>query len=196
MAVKYTKTELKNQRDILRRYLRYLPTLRLKQQQLLLVIAQVHAEQKKLEESRRQYVEELSQWVGTFCDTFSVSSLIRLKNLEVSTDNIAGVEIPVFQSTVFATQPYDPITTPLWVDMGLKTVETTLEYQLRIGILKEAGARLYDELRVTTQRINLFEKVRIPETQKSIRSIRIFLSDQQTAEVVRGKIAKNKLARV
>jgi V/A-type H+-transporting ATPase subunit D len=46
---------------------------------------------------------------------------------------------------------------------------------------------------VTTQRVNLFEKVKIPETKENIRRIRIYLGDQQTAEVVRGKIAKKKI---
>ncbi|HDN58588.1 MAG TPA: V-type ATP synthase subunit D, partial [Candidatus Marinimicrobia bacterium] len=52
---------------------------------------------------------------------------------------------------------------------------------------------LREELRVTVQRINLFEKVKIPETRENIRKIQIFLGDLQTAEVVRGKIAKAKL---
>jgi V/A-type H+-transporting ATPase subunit D len=38
--------------------------------------------------------------------------------------------------------------------------------------------------------VNLFEKVKIPETKENIRMIRIYLGDQQTAAVVRGKIAK------
>ena len=50
------------------------------------------------------------------------------------------------------------------------------------------------ELRTTSQRVNLFEKVKIPETKENIRRIGIYIGDQQTAAVVRGKIAKKKLA--
>ena len=49
-----------------------------------------------------------------------------------------------------------------------------------------------DELRTTTQRVNLFEKVKIPEAKENIRIIRIFMGDQQTAAVARSKIAKGK----
>ncbi len=43
--------------------------------------------------------------------------------------------------------------------------------------------------------MNLFEKVKIPETAENIKRIRIYLGDQQTAQVVRGKISKRKLVR-
>ena len=51
------------------------------------------------------------------------------------------------------------------------------------------------ELQVTSQRVNLFEKVKIPQAIESIRRINIFLGDQQTAAVVTGKMAKGNLLR-
>ena len=66
----------------------------------------------------------------------------------------------------------------------------------RIGILARQAELLGEELRITSQRVNLFEKVKIPETRENIRMIQIYLGDEQTAAVVRGKIAKNKLVRV
>ena len=49
------------------------------------------------------------------------------------------------------------------------------------------------ELIKTTQRINLYEKLMIPETRENIRKIKVYLGDQQTAAVCRAKIAKGKL---
>ena len=63
-----------------------------------------------------------------------------------------------------------------------------LVYHKQMEILKE-------ELRITTQRVNLFEKVKIPESKENIRIIQIYLGELQTAGVVRGKIAKAKLER-
>jgi V/A-type H+-transporting ATPase subunit D len=40
--------------------------------------------------------------------------------------------------------------------------------------------------------VNLFEKVKIPEGEENIRVIRIFLGDQQTADVARSKLAKGR----
>lgn len=52
---------------------------------------------------------------------------------------------------------------------------------------------LLREFRITSQRVNLFEKVMIPTAKANIKKINIYLGDQQTAAVVRGKIAKSSL---
>ena len=70
-----------------------------------------------------------------------------------------------------------------------------IELHARIQVAEEQQKILREELRVTVQRINLFDKVMIPQTKENIRIIRIYLGDLQTAEVVRGKIAKTKLER-
>jgi V/A-type H+-transporting ATPase subunit D len=43
--------------------------------------------------------------------------------------------------------------------------------------------------------VNLFEKVKIPETRTNIKKITVYLGDQQVAAVVRGKISKKNLER-
>jgi len=70
-----------------------------------------------------------------------------------------------------------------------------ITYDIQVEILEEQVRLLSEELRITTQRVNLFEKIKIPETRENIRRINIYLGDQQTAAVVRGKIAKGKLVR-
>ena len=58
------------------------------------------------------------------------------------------------------------------------------------AVLDEQHRLLAEELRTTSQRVNLFEKVKIPECREHIRVIRIFLGDEQTAGVARAKFAK------
>jgi V/A-type H+-transporting ATPase subunit D len=67
----------------------------------------------------------------------------------------------------------------------------SLKEELRVLLRKEA--LLKEELRTTTQRVNLFEKKLIPELKENIRKIRIFLGDDETAAVGRAKLAKAKL---
>lgn len=69
-------------------------------------------------------------------------------------------------------------------------------FDAEIEVLREQLRLLGEELQITTQRVNLFEKVKIPETKNNIRKIQIYLGDQQTAGVVRGKMAKNKIVKV
>ena len=85
--------------------------------------------------------------------------------------------------------------TPPWVDEALLLFARLSRLDVEIGLLRRQVSLLESELRVTSQRVNLFEKVKIPQAIESIRKIHIYLGDQQTAAVVRGKIAKKNLLR-
>ena len=61
-------------------------------------------------------------------------------------------------------------------------------------MLDEQVRLLGAELLATSQRVNLFEKVKIPETQQNIKKISIYMADQQVSAVVRSKISKRKIA--
>ena len=72
-------------------------------------------------------------------------------------------------------------------------MEKALSLDLEADTLEEQVRLLSQELRVTTQRVNLFEKVKIPETKANIKKITVYLGDEQVAAVVRSKISKKKL---
>ena len=116
--------------------------------------------------------------------------------IEKEKGNIAGVEVPVFKELVFKRIEYDLNYYPLWVDKALEELKNIAKYDALVSTLEERIELLSKELRTTTQRVNLFEKVKIPETKENIRVIGIYLQDQQTSAVVRGKIAKKKLVKV
>ena len=199
MAVKLTKNELKVQKDRLKQFQRYLPTLQLKKQQLQAVVMEIAAQLEQVEQQRRAAVSGLDDWVAVFAenDCFPVEkrleTLVRPRSVECGQENIAGVTVPVFRELTFEDIRYDVADYPLWVDTAalrlreiaqLDALEKTLRLQVEL---------LERELRSTAQRVNLFEKVKIPEAKENIRVIGIYLGDQQTAAVVRGKIAKKKL---
>ena len=81
---------------------------------------------------------------------------------------------------------------PLWVDTALIKMREIARFKVLIKTLKKQSDLLNKELRLTSQRVNLFEKVKIPEAKENIRVIEIYLGDQQTSAVIRGKIAKSK----
>ena len=58
----------------------------------------------------------------------------------------------------------------------------------------ERVARLNQQVRRITQRVNLFEKVLIPRARENIKRIHIGLGEQERSAVVRSKIAKKKRA--
>jgi V/A-type H+-transporting ATPase subunit D len=191
--IKYTKNELKRQKDALKRFQRYLPTLQLKKQQLQMVIRTVETLERQKREAQEEVRRAIDTWIEVFGEPVDLSNLVKIERIETEIGNIAGVDIPVFKGISFEKIPYDLYRYPLWVDKGVEYLQKLIAYDTEIEILQKQIELLAQELRITTQRVNLFEKVKIPETKENIRVIRIYLGDQQTAAVVRGKIAKNKI---
>jgi V/A-type H+/Na+-transporting ATPase subunit D len=190
--VKNTKTELKAQRDSLKRYKRYLPTLQLKKQQLQMEIRTVEqrvAEKKAEEEAARG---GLADWVKLYSEPLDYLDWISVDSIEVEPGNIAGVAVRSLKEIRFKRATPDLWSTPDWLDEGLGTLETLFRLRIERRLLEEQLRLLADELRTTSQRVNLFEKVKIPECADNIRRIRIFLGDENTGAVVRSKIAKGK----
>jgi len=193
--IKYTKNELKKQKDQLKRFRRYLPTLVLKKQLLQMEIRQVELQINEKNQQRERINAELMSWVHVFGEKLNIAELVKVKETDLETANIAGVDIPVFNGIIYENIPYDLMFYPLWVDAGIQKLKELFSADMELDILKQQAELLGEELRITTQRVNLFEKVKIPDTKENIRRINIFLGDQQTAAVVRGKLAKNKLLR-
>jgi V/A-type H+-transporting ATPase subunit D len=190
--IKHTKNELKAQRDALKRFQRYLPTLLLKKQQLQLEVRGLEAkvEVKRAEEKTAR--AQLAPWVKLFAEPLNLHSMLKIGAVRRSIGNIAGVAIPVFEGIDFERSIPDLFATPAWTDDGLSMLESLARLRAEREVIEEQLRRLAEELRTTTQRVNLFEKVKIPEAKDNIRVIRIFLGDQMTAEVARSKIAKGK----
>lgn len=192
--IKLTKNEMKQQRDALKRFQRYLPTLQLKKQQLQLEARHVRDALARLDAAERALQEALSRWVGVLDPAASglLEPLLQVRELRVGTRNVAGIDTPVFESLSFVPATPDLFLTPPWVDDVARVVREHLELRLRRRLVEEQLRLVEQELRVVAQRVNLFEKVKIPEARESIRRIQIYLGDQQSNAVGRAKIAKAK----
>jgi V/A-type H+-transporting ATPase subunit D len=194
--VKLTKNELKKQKDSLKMYQRYLPTLMLKKQQLQGEIRIAELRIKELRTEKELLDESFKTWVAVFGEKgIFTPATMKITSLKTSQGNIAGVAIPIFNGAEFAIAPYDLARTPLWLDTAVEKMKQVILLDLEAQIVEEQRRRLDRELRVTTQRVNLFEKIKIPETKGNIKRIQVYLGDQQTSAVVRGKIAKTGLER-
>jgi V/A-type H+/Na+-transporting ATPase subunit D len=190
--VKASKHELKVQREALKRFERYLPTLRLKQQQLQVELRRVEiaVEEASAEEARTRH--ELGAWIELWSEPQPLADHLALAELRIGETSVAGVSLPTLEALAWRRTAPSPRHTPPWVDDALIVLESLLASRLRRRILAEQRSLLAAELRLTSQRVNLFEKVRIPAAQEALRVIRIALGDLQAAEVVRAKIAKAK----
>ncbi|RKY86565.1 V-type ATP synthase subunit D [candidate division KSB1 bacterium] len=193
--IRLTKNELKRQRETLERLNRYLPTLELKKQQLLQEIRKIQHTIDLLQSEIEQVDRQVFEWVDVFAEEIDLQSLFKVKEIRTVQGNVAGIDIPLFEDIEFEEVPYDFFVLPLWVDKALEVCKEQIMRKAKVQIAEKQQEILREELRITVQRINLFEKVKIPEAKENIRIIQILLGDLQTAEVGRGKIAKAKIAK-
>ena len=193
--IKLTKNELKVQKDALKMYRRYLPTLTLKKQQLQSEIRTIEAKAKAVRKERENLEFGFREWIAVFSemDAFP-EGIITVSNIRKGTGNIAGVDIPTFEGADFRRGDNDLYETPLWVDIAADHMEKAMSLDLEAEVLDEQVRLLEIELLATSQRVNLFEKVKIPETEENIKRISIYMADQQVSAVVRSKISKRKIA--
>lgn len=193
--LKLTKNEMKVQKDALKMYRRYLPTLTLKKQQLQAEIRTIESNARAVRQQKIALEENFGSWIAVFSEENAFpEGIITVRNIRKGFGNIAGVTIPTYEGADFSRGDYDLYETPLWVDIAAAHMEKALALDLEAEVLDEQVRLLQQELLATSQRVNLFEKVKIPETEANIKKIAIYLADQQVSAVVRSKISKKKIA--
>lgn len=196
MKLALNKTTLKRTRDELKTYKKFLPSLDLKRQQLLAALKVARAE---LAESEAVYTKLEAIVAKTYpllgsstMRTRNLGSLIRVEEVVIVEENLVGTRLPVAKAVRFAMADYSRMVMPFWVDLLIDNLKTIAEQRILLQVRRQRVNLLDYAARKITQRVNLFEKVLIPQSEASIRKIVIFLSDQERAAVVRSKIAKNK----
>jgi len=194
--IKLTRPELKRYREALRRYERYLPMLKLKQQRLQVMLRDVTRERLEAERQRDEIEAALRQYESVLADRAGVPLGEWAKPSEVFVDekNVAGVAVPVFRDVAFPEARYSLFGTPPWVDRALADLRERNRRQALVEVLERQERLLRHELTRIIQRVNLFEKIMIPDAREAIRRIRIKLGDEMTDAVGRSKIAKKKLS--
>ena len=144
---------------------------------------------------KRNLEKDFDSWIAVFSEKEAFpNGIITVRNVRKGFGNIAGVEIPIFEGADFSRGDYDLYETPLWIDIAANHMERAMILDLEAEVLEEQVRLLGAELRATSQRVNLFEKVKIPETEENIKKISVYLADQQVSAVVRSKISKRKIA--
>jgi V/A-type H+-transporting ATPase subunit D len=190
--IKKTKHELKAQREALDRFHRFLPTLELKKQQLQKEVRQVEAALRASQQREAEVWAELRPWVKLLDSTERFAPYVQVREIVTATSNIAGVSVPAYVDIGFEEPEVDFYETSAWHEEAVAVLRELTAVRAEQVVLDVQRRLLAEELRITSQRVNLFEKVMIPRAEDNIRIIQIALGDAQTAAVARAKIAKGK----
>lgn len=193
--IKLTKNELRSQQTHLAQLEKYLPTLQLKKAMLQAEVQEVRQEihrLEKIQEEKRQQVDLFTPLLATKT-TIDPLQAVKIKKLGKHYENVAGVEVPYFDEIEFEEFSYSLFETPPWVDAAVVELRALSVVHEQIKVAYEQRQALEKEWREVSIRVNLFEKILIPRAVENIRTIKVFLGDQQLAAVSRAKVAKTKI---
>jgi V/A-type H+-transporting ATPase subunit D len=193
--IRFTKNALREEQKRLNQLESYLPTLQLKKKLLQVQVTNTEMRIKELLrelEKQRSDVEEFSHLLTDKTNS-DILKYVEIEHVEKSYENIAGVEIPEFESVSFRDESYFLFDTPIWMDVVLEKLRDLVSKRQNIFVEEEKKRALLKELKEVSIRVNLFEKILIPRALQNIKKIKIFLGDQELAAVSQAKVAKKKI---
>ncbi|OED42900.1 V-type ATP synthase subunit D [Endozoicomonas sp. (ex Bugula neritina AB1)] len=192
--VALNKSALNKEKRSLKTFNRYLPALELKRQQLMM-------ERKKAEVAlveSREHLKEVEELVKRQLPMLAhsdvpVDNLVRVTNVELTEENIVGTAVPLVKDITIALTPYSDLAKPHWVDFLVELLKQMVRLRIELQVRELRYKELDKATRTTSQRVNLFSKVLIPQTKKNIQKIQIYMSDQDRASVMNAKLSKGKV---
>lgn len=191
--VQLSKSSLTREKENLGLYRRYLPALDLKRQQLMGERHGARREIARLRQEVARVIEAAGEAIPMLADRrVPVEGLVRLGEVRLATQNVAGVRLPVVEHVEVIRQAYGRMVRPHWVDAFCDRLAAAIRLQVEVAVAEQRLVGLEQAVTRITQRVNLFDKVLIPESQTNIRRINVYLGDAERAAVAGAKIAKRK----
>lgn len=187
----FNKSELHKQREQLKLYKKVLPSLDLKRKQLT---AERNKARRILQTAKKELQELHSDTAQKLpmlaLEEIKLSGLVRIENVEMEEENVVGVRLPKLARVDYVESEYSMLAKPHWVDEVVERLRKALEMTVQIRVDELRLEKLEYAVRKVTQRVNLFEKILIPQAEENIKRIQIYLGEAERAAVVRSKITK------
>ena len=192
MAIKfqYNKTSLGELGKQLKMRRTALPTIKSKESAL-------RSEVKRAKDTARDYRRRLDALAAEYDYMVALwgefdSTLLRVKDVELTEQKIAGVRIPVLAGVSFEQKPYDLFSSPVWFADGVELLKRMAELGVEYEVYNRKMELLDYARRKTTQKVNLYEKVQIPGYEDAIRKIKRFMEDDENLSKSAQKIVKTR----
>ncbi|HPV49222.1 MAG TPA: V-type ATP synthase subunit D [Smithellaceae bacterium] len=192
--IKLNKVSLREQKQKMALYQRFLPALEARKQQFLMQLGVVRKDIRKQEDALAQLMADMALWAPLIRDMEGLlKSFLTIRQIRVALHNVAGLKIPLFEEVVFEDPSYSVFATSYSFEIVLERLREAIRRREKLKILLEQERILADGFRKTSQRINLYEQRLIPECREALRKIAVYLQDQQAAAVGVAKVAKRLL---
>ncbi|HRK27447.1 MAG TPA: V-type ATP synthase subunit D [Chitinophagales bacterium] len=190
LQFKYNKVSLQEIEKGLRIRQAALPTIRAKESALRNEVKRLKQEmqnnQARLETELARYAVYHPLWAEWN------QNLLKVKNINTKTGKFAGVSFPVFESVTYEPVSFTFFNQPLWFLHGQVILQRLIENKAALHITTQQIAILEAERKKTTQKLNLYEKVQIPQHEEAIRKIKRYLEDEEHLSKAAQKLIKTK----
>ena len=192
MAIKfqYNKTSLGELGKQLKMRQKALPTIKSKESAL-------RSEVKRAKDSAAECRERLDALMAEYDYMVALwgefdCTLVRVADVDLTSQKIAGVRIPVLHEVQFEVKPFDLFTSPAWYSDGVELLRKIATLGIEFEVYNRKTALLDYARRKTTQKVNLYEKVQIPGYEDAIRKIKRFMEDEENLSKSAQKIVKTR----
>ena len=194
MALKFqfNKTAMQSLKKDLKVRERALPTLKAKETALRMEVKRAKVELKEAETAFKKHKKTMLSYSDLW-DEFP-QGFLTVKDVDLAFKKIAGVKIPILNKVIFSIEKSVLFGLPAWVGSGTETLKEAAELNIKIDVAQKRVTVLDYARRKTTQKVNLYEKVQIPELHEALLKIKRFLEDQENLEKSSQKILKTKIS--
>ncbi|HEX2957132.1 MAG TPA: V-type ATP synthase subunit D [Chitinispirillaceae bacterium] len=188
----YNKTYLQQLNKGLKVRENALPTLISKESALRVEVKKAREETAAIEQQLKNQYSGLAALQRLWGEL--PQGMVSVSDVDIIIKKIAGVKTPVLNRVSFTVQRYSLFSSPAWMPSGIEILKTLASLKIKIDLAKKKVEILEYARKKTTQKVNLYEKVQIPEYKEAIRRIKRFLEDEENLSKSSQKILKAKIA--
>lgn len=156
--------------------------LRLEVVKLTKQLEDIHLQQRALDSKLEHY----KAFWAEFPD------ILLMDKIDIYKKKVIGVNIPEIKTIVFKIADVSWWNMPAWVPGGIALLKEVIRLKLKADILQQQIDILDLARKKTTQKVNLYEKVQIPEYEEAIMKIKRFLEDKENISKAAQKIVKKR----
>jgi len=189
LKVQYNKTAIQQLQKQLNIREKALPTLKSKETALRLEV-------KKAADKLNEVKAKLNELLKAIDDLdrlwIEFPEVLRIEKKDIFSKNIAGVRIPILKEVKFKIAEINLARQPAWVPLGIELLKEILKLRVEMKAVEQQFEILTYARKKTTQKVNLYEKVQIPQYREAIRKVKRFLEDKENLEKAAQKIVKQR----
>ncbi|MBP5706148.1 MAG: hypothetical protein J6W76_02600 [Spirochaetales bacterium] len=190
MALKYAfnKVAMQSMTKQLKIRKTALPTLKSKEAALRTTVKKEKYTLADLDAEYKKLIEKLDNSIRLWGE-FPLSLFV-LNQVEVDVKKIAGIKTPELNRLDYNIENFSRFNNPAWLSEGINILKGVTEMLTKIEIERKKIEILEYARKKTTQKVNLYEKVQIPQYSEAILKIKRYLEDVDNLEKAAQKLTK------